>query len=90
MSEQQQKIGLEQQRQTFIARFSTALTIASKPLNDLVEAFSGYVQTTNALLAEKNMEIMALKGRVMKEVNRDVPVPAASLPQGQSHGKANK
>lgn len=31
-----------------------------------------------------------VKADVVKEVNKDVVVPAVSLPQGQSHGKINK
>ena len=68
----------EQQRKIFHTRFENAVIIATKPLGDLVEAFNGYVQSTNAFIAEQNREITALRGRLVTMANKDVPVPPAS------------
>ena len=67
---------LQQQAQAVIGEFQTNIAIATKPYGDLAKSFSAYIQITNALLAEKDAEIAVLKGKVVKEANKDVPLPA--------------
>lgn len=83
MSEQEKIKQIENQIQVFNTRFNTAVTIANKPLNDIVEAYIGYIQTVKALVEQKdtlvsakNAEIEVLKGKLLKEVNKDVIPPA--------------
>ncbi len=67
----------EKQIQSILAEFNTNYSIALKPYSDLAKSFGAYIQVTNAMLAEKDQEIQKLKGQVVKEANKDVPLPVA-------------
>lgn len=68
----------EKQIQQILAEFNMNYSIALKPYGDLAKSFGAYIQVTNAMLAEKDQEILRLKGQVLKEANKDVPVPVTS------------
>lgn len=67
---------LEKQIQSILAEFNTNYSIAIKPYSDLAKSFGAYIQVTNMMLAEKDQEILKLKGQVVKEANRDVQLPS--------------
>ena len=69
---------LGKQIQSILQEFNTNYSVAIKPYVDLAKSFGAYIQVTNAMLAEKDQEILRLKGQVVKEVNKDVAVPATS------------
>jgi hypothetical protein len=67
----------EKQIQQILSEFNTNYSIALKPCSDLAKSFGAYIQVTNVMLAEKDQEILRLKGQIVKEANKDVALPSA-------------
>ncbi len=54
---------LLQQQQNIINRFSLAMQVQMKPLNELMENFQAYINLTNMIIADQAKEIEQLKAK---------------------------